>query len=68
MLKKHDLKNLCSRKLWELLRTDKLNRMEQQSIINELELRGHYQYELALSRNSFAYLPRKQPCLQAQQI
>ena len=49
-----DVKNLCSRKLWEILACDdqqRLNPVEEQHIETELIERQHYLPELYLRRN-----------------
>ena len=41
-----DVKNLCSRKLWELATRDDIGADEMRSIASELQLRRHYLHEL----------------------
>ncbi len=41
-----DVKNLCSRKLWELASSDEIDADEVRSIASELKLRRHYLHEL----------------------
>lgn len=41
-----DVKNLCSRKLWELVSSDDLDADEMRSVASELQLRRHYLHEL----------------------
>lgn len=41
-----DVKNLCSRKLWELATRDDIDADEMRSIASELQLRRHYLHEL----------------------
>ena len=41
-----DVKNLCSRKLWELAATQQVADTELAAITNELQLRRHYLVEL----------------------
>ncbi len=48
---KIDINNLCSRKLWEILTINqRLNRLEQQIIEQELVTRQHYIPELSTWR------------------
>ena len=42
-----DVKNLCSRKLWELAASDAVDAEELRAIASELQLRRHYLNELA---------------------
>ena len=41
-----DVKNLCSRKLWELASTAEIDAEEMRTIASELQLRRHYLHEL----------------------
>lgn len=41
-----DVKNLCSRKLWELASSHSIDSDEMRSIASELQLRRHYLSEL----------------------
>ncbi|HEY3699226.1 MAG TPA: hypothetical protein VGK97_07835 [Spongiibacteraceae bacterium] len=41
-----DVKNLCSRKLWELATSTELDADEMRTIACELQLRRHYLHEL----------------------
>lgn len=41
-----DVKNLCSRKLWELASSQTIDADEMRSIASELQLRRHYLNEL----------------------
>jgi hypothetical protein len=41
-----DVKNLCSRKLWELASSHDIDADEMRSIASELQLRRHYLHEL----------------------
>ena len=41
-----DVKNLCSRKLWELASSHAIDANEMRSIASELQLRRHYLNEL----------------------
>ena len=41
-----DVKNLCSRKLWELASSDEIDAEAMRSIASELQLRRHYLHEL----------------------
>lgn len=41
-----DVKNLCSRKLWELASSHAIDAEEMRSIASELQLRRHYLSEL----------------------
>jgi len=41
-----DVKNLCSRKLWELASSETIDAEEMRSIASELQLRRHYLHEL----------------------
>ena len=41
-----DVKNLCSRKLWELASSHSLDEAELDAITQELQLRRHYLLEL----------------------
>ncbi|MGK0499065.1 MAG: hypothetical protein ACJAYG_000696 [Oceanicoccus sp.] len=41
-----NVKNLCSRKLWELLHCSSKDKHQQHSLIEELQLRQHYLTEL----------------------
>lgn len=41
-----DVKNLCSRKLWELATSAELDADEMRTIAGELQLRRHYLHEL----------------------
>jgi hypothetical protein len=41
-----DVKNLCSRKLWELAASDDIDSQELRAIAGELQLRRHYLNEL----------------------
>ncbi|HET8710829.1 MAG TPA: hypothetical protein VFM32_05620 [Spongiibacteraceae bacterium] len=41
-----DVKNLCSRKLWELASSHEIDANEMRSIASELQLRRHYLSEL----------------------
>jgi hypothetical protein len=42
-----DVKNLCSRKLWELAASESIDAEELRAIASELQLRRHYLNELA---------------------
>jgi hypothetical protein len=42
-----DVKNLCSRKLWELAASNEIDAEELRAIASELQLRRHYLNELA---------------------
>lgn len=50
MMKQHsqtiDVKNLCSRKLWELVAHREVSSQEMLAIASELQLRRHYLQEL----------------------
>ena len=49
--KKIDIDNLCSRKLWEILMVNqRLDRLQQETIEQELLTRRHYIPELASRR------------------
>jgi len=41
-----DVKNLCSRKLWELAASSEVDAQELRAIASELQLRRHYLNEL----------------------
>ena len=41
-----DVKNLCSRKLWELAANSEVDAQELRAIASELQLRRHYLNEL----------------------
>ena len=41
-----DVKNLCSRKLWELAASNDIDSQELRAIAGELQLRRHYLNEL----------------------
>lgn len=41
-----DVKNLCSRKLWELVSSHTIDAEEMRSIASELQLRRHYLNQL----------------------
>jgi hypothetical protein len=41
-----DVKNLCSRKLWELAASNDISSQELRAIAGELQLRRHYLNEL----------------------
>ena len=41
-----DVKNLCSRKLWELASSAEIDTEEMRTIASELQLRRHYLHEL----------------------
>lgn len=41
-----DVKNLCSRKLWELVSSEEIDADALRSIANELQQRRHYLHEL----------------------
>lgn len=41
-----DVKNLCSRKLWELAASNQIDTHELRAIAGELQLRRHYLNEL----------------------
>ena len=41
-----DVKNLCSRKLWELASSDEIDAEAMRSIASELQQRRHYLQEL----------------------
>ena len=45
-MNKQEMKNLCSRKLWELLHSQTNSRMEALLIELELAERGHYRWEI----------------------
>jgi len=42
-----DVKNLCSRKLWELVANNEVGSQELVAIASELQLRRHYLQEIA---------------------